>query len=206
MNFKTSFQHELKNLPGEIAHLEMFPLRPLTSESLPKATDYRLSGVMALLYPHESSFRMILTERQTYDGKHSGQMSFPGGKLEPYETTSLQAALRETFEEIGIDPDTIEVVGQLSDVFIPVSNFLVHPFVGFLEKEPTYKLDVREVKNVITFEISELLKTENRIETIIELGNGATMKGVPAFFLGERVVWGATALMLNEIRFILQRF
>jgi 8-oxo-dGTP pyrophosphatase MutT (NUDIX family) len=205
MDFIQALQNELKNLPGEEAHLEMFPMRGRTSEALKTASNYKLSGVMALFYPEGTSHKIILTERQTYDGKHSGQMSFPGGKLEPGEETSLQAALRETHEEIGIDPANIHVIGQLSQVYIPVSNFLVHPYLGFLEKAPVYKLDEREVKALVAIDLIDLLNSERRIITTISLGPGASLKDVPAFFIEEKIIWGATALMLNEIRFILQR-
>ncbi|MBI3133063.1 MAG: CoA pyrophosphatase [Bacteroidetes bacterium] len=205
MNLKQMLQHQLQNLPGEESHLEMFPLRGKTSEALKTVTDYKLSGVMALFYPHDQSHKLILIERQTYDGKHSGQMSFPGGKLEQHETSSLHAALRETHEEIGIDPQTIDVIGQLSQVYIPVSNFLVHPYLGFLENEPVYHLNEREVKSVISFDITALLHSENRITTNIALDKGTTLKNVPAFLIEEKIVWGATALMLNEIRVMLQR-
>jgi 8-oxo-dGTP pyrophosphatase MutT (NUDIX family) len=205
MNVKQALQKELKNLPGEEAHLEMFPQRARTSEALRTAANYKLSGVMALFYPEQQSHKIILTERQTYDGKHSGQMSFPGGKLEPGENSSLQAALRETHEEIGIDPNHVEVIGSLSEVYIPVSNFLVHPYLGFLEKKPAYLIDEREVKAVVVIDILDLLNAENRIATTINLGNGTTIKNVPAFLMEEKIIWGATALMLNEIRVMLQR-
>lgn len=206
MDFIQTLKHALSDLPGEHAHLEMFPLRAKTSDALKTAPNYKLSGVMALVYPAEKKHWIVLTERQTYEGNHSGQMSFPGGKLEPYETTSLEAALRETYEEIGIDPAGIEVLGRLSEVYIPVSNFLVHPYVGFLKEAPVYRLNEREVKTLIAFELDELLRPENRIVTNLSLGNGQNLKNVPAFWINEKIIWGATALMLNEIRFILMRF
>lgn len=146
MTFSTQLQNELKNLPGEEAHVEMFPLRARTSEALKTVEGYRLSAVMALLYPSGASHNIILIERQDYDGKHGGQMSFPGGKKEDEDYSSLKAALRETHEEIGIHPDHIKVLGRLTDVYIPVSNFLVHPYVGMLESKPEFVADVREVK------------------------------------------------------------
>lgn len=205
MSFSTQLQNELKNLPGEEAHIEMFPLRARTSEALKTAEGFRLSAVMALLYPVGESHELILIERQDYDGKHSGQMSFPGGKKEDEDYTSLEAALRETHEEIGIHPDHITVLGRLTDVYIPVSNFLVHPYVGMLESKPSFIPDPREVKSVFTFNVNELLRESNRVITTISLGKGATIKDVPAFKIDGKIIWGATALMLNELRIILKK-
>jgi 8-oxo-dGTP pyrophosphatase MutT (NUDIX family) len=206
MTFASQLQTELQNLPGEEAHVEMFPLRARTSEALKTVEGYRLSAVMALLYPAGDSHHIILIERQDYDGKHSGQMSFPGGKKEDEDYTSLEAALRETHEEIGIHPDHIKVLGRLTDVYIPVSNFLVHPYVGMLESKPEFVADAREVKSVFTFDVNELLHESNRVITTVSVGKGATMKDVPAFEIDGKIIWGATALMLNEIRIILKRF
>lgn len=206
MTFSSQLQNELKNLPGEEAHVEMFPLRARTSDALKTVEGYRLSAVMALLYPVSESHEMILIERQDYDGKHSGQMSFPGGKKEDEDYSSLEAALRETHEEIGIHPDHIKVLGRLTDVYIPVSNFLVHPYIGMLESKPTFIPDAREVKSVFTFDLIELLRESNRVITTISLGKGATIKDIPAFKIDEKIIWGATALMLNELRIILKRF
>jgi 8-oxo-dGTP pyrophosphatase MutT (NUDIX family) len=205
MTFASQLQNELKNLPGEAAHVEMFPLRARTSEALKTVEGYRLSAVMALLYPEGASHNIILIERQDYDGKHSGQMSFPGGKKEDEDYSSLEAALRETHEEIGIHPDQIKVLGKLSDVYIPVSGFLVHPYVGMLESKPEFIPDTREVKSVFTFDINEILRESNRVITTVSVGKGATMKDVPAFQINDKIIWGATALMLNELRIILKR-
>jgi len=204
--FASQLEKELQNLPGEAAHVEMFPTRAKTSDVLKTSVDHRISAVMALIYFGGIQHQIILIERQDYDGKHSGQMSFPGGKKEANDKNELDAALRETHEEIGIPREQIKVLGKLSDVFIPVSNFLVHPFIGYLENKPEFILDKREVKNIVHFEISELLKEENRIITDVSVGNGTTFKNVPAFFIKDKVIWGATALMLNELRFILRRF
>lgn len=204
-NLKYYLKESLLNLPGEEAHREMFPMRTVSSEALKTAKNYRLSGVLALIYPHENRHQIILTERQDYEGNHSSQMSFPGGKIEHSDKNSLDAALRETYEEIGVMPNQVEVLGKLTDVYIPVSNFLVHPYVGYLQMAPSYTINEREVKQIVTFDLTELSKTENRIITEIKTGTGIKLKNIPAFYISEKIIWGATALMLNELKFVLQR-
>lgn len=202
---KYFLKESLLTLPGEEAHREMFPMRAVSSEALKSAENYKLSGVLALIYTHENKHHIILTERQEYDGNHSAQMSFPGGKIEKNDRDSLAAALRETNEEIGIFPERIEVLGRLTDVYIPVSNFLVHPYIGYLDGAPSFIMNEREVKQIVTFDLFEILKPENRIITEIQTAKGLKMKNIPAFYIADKIIWGATALMLNEIRFILKK-
>jgi 8-oxo-dGTP pyrophosphatase MutT (NUDIX family) len=203
--FYELLREQLRSLPGEDCHLEMFPLRGKSSEALKAAKDHRVSAVMALIFEASGEHYIIVIERQDYDGKHSGQMGFPGGKWEEQDETELAAALRETQEEIGIDPASIVVLGSLTNVYIPVSNFLVHPFVGFLDRRPDLKIDEREVKAVFPFKLSELLNPDNKIETTINVSKEMTLKNVPAFLIGGKIIWGATALMLNELRIVLER-
>ncbi|MBK9192254.1 MAG: CoA pyrophosphatase [Crocinitomicaceae bacterium] len=204
-NLKYALKESLLHLPGEDAHREMFPLRAVSSEALKTAENFRLSGVLALIYPIENNHQIILTERQDYDGNHSSQMSFPGGKIEQSDKDSLDAALRETYEEIGVLPDQVEVLGKLTDVYIPVSNFLVHPYVGYLDMAPSFIINEREVKQIVTFDLTELSNKENRIITDITTGKGIKMKNIPALYISEKIIWGATALMLNELKFVLQK-
>lgn len=202
---KYFLKESLLALPGEEAHREMFPMRAVSSEALKSAENYKLSGVLALIYAHENKHRIILTERQEYNGNHSAQMSFPGGKIEENDRDSLAAALRETNEEIGIFPEQVDVLGRLTDVYIPVSNFLVHPYIGYLDDAPSFIINEREVKQIVTFDLFEILKPENRIITEIQTAKGLKMKNIPAFYIADKIIWGATALMLNEIRFILKK-
>jgi 8-oxo-dGTP pyrophosphatase MutT (NUDIX family) len=203
--FYESLREQLLSLPGEDSHLEMFPLRARSSEALKAAKDHRVSAVMALIFEESGEHYIIVIERQDYEGKHSGQMGFPGGKWEEQDQTELAAALRETQEEIGIDPASVVVLGSLTNVYIPVSNFLVHPFVGFLDRRPDFKIDEREVKAVFPFKLRELFNPGNKIETTINVSKGITLKNVPAFLIEGKIIWGATALMLNELRIVVGR-
>lgn len=203
-NYLTLLEASLADLPGEKAHLEMYPMRAVTSEAI-QTNDYRISAVMALIYSTQSQHRLILIERQHYNGNHSGQIGFPGGKAEPDDPDLHFTATRETYEEIGISLDSYRIAGKLSDVYIPVSKFLVHPYVGLMHGQPNFNIDPHEVRSVFDISLSDLLNPENLTRTRIQTGNGVTLKDVPAFIISDRIIWGATALMLNELRHILLR-
>ena len=205
-SFYHSIKDELQNLPGEKAHSEMMPSRRRSSRLIKDASKYKTSAVLALLHQTSNGIHMILTERQSYGGKHSGQISFPGGKQENEDQSTIHTALRETHEEIGIHPDQVNVLGKLTDVYIPVSGFLVHPYVGFMDEHPEFILEEREVKSVFTFPVEDLLKDDLRRITKIQNHDGIWMKDIPCFEIQKKTVWGATALMLNEFRLILKRF
>ena len=196
---------ELSDLPGEQAHKNMIPFRLTASEALKTPINYKQSAVMILLYPQQDELHFILTQRQDYDGKHSGQISLPGGKYEPEDGTTRVTALRETHEEIGVPPGDVSILGQLTDVYIPVSNFLIHPYVGFIPTNPELVPDPREVKSVLRCAADDLLREESKTLTKIQLKNGVWMRDIPAFQLEEKIVWGATAIILNEFKMILKR-
>ncbi|NOQ72286.1 MAG: NUDIX domain-containing protein [Crocinitomix sp.] len=205
MKLIKDIRQELTDLPGEIAHKDMIPFRLTASEALKEPVDYKLSAVLILLYHQQDELHFILTERQDYNGTHSGQISLPGGKTEPEDGSTRVTALRETHEEIGIPPGNVEVLGQMTNVYIPVSNFLIHPYVGFTNNMPALVPDPREVKSVLHCSTGDLLSDESRTQTKIQMKNGAWMKDIPAFLLEEKIVWGATAIILNEFKMILAR-
>ena len=190
------------NLIGEEAHLEMTPYRNDVAASLNHKKEPRQSAVTVLLFEKNRQVECVLIQRPEYEGTHSAQVAFPGGKLEKGETLK-QAALRETFEEIGVEDSQIEIIGQLSQLYIPPSNFMVYPYVGILKEEPNYKIDEREVAEVFSFPVSELVNLENIPSTEIKLSNGLKLK-TPYFDIKNKIVWGATAAMLNELRRLLK--
>lgn len=204
-NFIDLFKQELaQNLPGEKAHLRMSPShRPLSSLALQNATDVRESAVAVVLFRNSDQIECILTQRPDYDGNHGGQVSFPGGKKDPEDRDLEETARRECFEEIGIPKNSGILLGQLTDVFIPVSGFLVNPFVYFHEELPLLIKDEREVAEILTFPLFDLKKEELISSMEIHLKNGQIYKNIPYFDLADKKVWGATALILNEIREIL---
>lgn len=192
-------------LPGKVAHAELSPL-PLKSRHLhySKAADYRVGAVSLLFYNKANKPHFVLTQRHDYDGAHSGQISFPGGKYEEVDLVPRQTALRETEEEIGVKDVDVNVVKGLSDLYIPPSNFLVYPFVGFLEKEPMFVIDTFEVKELIEVPVEFLFETKIQYKPLSELaGDSSYDKDCPCFVYNDKVVWGATAMILNEMRHIL---
>lgn len=197
-------QYALTNLPGVSAHLEMYPDRKVVPEAIKSVKNYRTSAVLALLY-EDQGVRMVLTQRHHYRGNHGGQVSFPGGKMENTDKDTLQTALRETYEEIGVPPSEIEILGKLTDVYIPVSRFLVHPYIGFHKDKPQFTPSDYEVKEIISFDINDLIDQHNLQKRNIKTTEGMIIKDIPCFILNDRIVWGATALMLNEIRLMLVR-
>lgn len=195
-----------KPLPGWEAHQHMAPpaRRNITAEMYEeKKKTARLGCVLVLFYPIDTIPHIALMQRPEYDGTHSGQISFPGGKVEEYDENYIATALREAKEEVNIDPHSVNVIGQLSELYIPPSNFLVFPIVGYMEDRPDFIPEEREVVEVIELPISELLKDENLTESKITHNKVFTFES-PAFSFAGRIVWGATAMMLMELREILR--
>ncbi|MFO7661661.1 MAG: CoA pyrophosphatase [Chloroflexota bacterium] len=157
----------------------------------------RLGGVLLLLYCADDEVTLVLTRRPNYDGVHSGQVSCPGGSHEPPEDLEM-TALRETQEEIGVDPADVVILGQLTSLYIPPSDFEVHPFVGFFsDGRPVFAPDPYEVAAIIEVPLRVLLDTHTRAEEPWDLrGMEVT---VPFFRIGEHKVWGATAMILSEL-------
>jgi 8-oxo-dGTP pyrophosphatase MutT (NUDIX family) len=192
-------------LPGEEAHLEFSPIRQKSSEALENAREVRDAAVAIVIYPSENELYSLVIERQTYDGTHSGQISFPGGKVEESDQNLMQTAIRECFEEIGLQLNEIDFISELTSVFIPVSGFHVRPFIFYQEIEPTnFILSEREVYQLAHISLSELTKDENVVLKSLKVGN-MTLKDVPHFKLNEVEIWGATALMLNELKHLLKK-
>lgn len=158
----------------------------------------RLGGVLLLLYCAGETLHLVLTKRPDYDGVHGGQVSFPGGRHEPPETLT-DTALRETQEELSIDPADVELMGELTPLFVVPSNFEVHPFVGRYvgEGRPRFVPDVREVAAVLEVPLDVLLDPSTRILEDMEVRGGLRLR-VPCFRVGDYRVWGATAMMLSE--------
>ncbi|MCB0451506.1 MAG: CoA pyrophosphatase, partial [Aequorivita sp.] len=193
-------------LPGETVQFKMAPmerLQELKRVARQKNTAKR-AGVMSLFYPAEDfETRLILILRKTYKGVHSAQVGFPGGKLEAEDNSIQDAALRETEEEIGVSRDTISVLKKLTEIYIPPSNFFVQPFLGITSRSPKFIPQEEEVEALIEVTLRDFMDDVN-ITTQTLSTSYATRIEVPAFTLNGHIVWGATAMMLNEVRELLK--
>lgn len=209
MQFK-DFQEQLSkigklSLPGESAQYEMAPLERLReiNETDIEKRNPRWAGVLALFYPSLSrEAKLALILRKTYKGVHSNQVGFPGGKAEIYDKDLEETALRETQEEIGVNKEEITVLKQMTKIYIPPSNFWVQPFIGFTTNTPQFIKEDAEVEAIIEVNVTDFL-SKNSVITQKITTSYADLPDVPAFKLNNYVVWGATAMMLNEIKSLL---
>lgn len=196
---KTLQQRITLGLPGTAAQWQMaHAVRG--RNPLPKPTDARTACVLLALYPKNDAWHFVLIQRVSNNpqDRHGGQISFPGGGLEQSDQSLEQCALREANEEVGIIAEDVSLIGKMTDLFIPVSNFMVHPFIGYLEYPPQFVPQVSEVQQILEIPVSQLMDRNNRKKTTIKLPNNITLKNVPFFDLNGHVVWGATAMMLSE--------
>ncbi len=187
-----------KPLPGKEAQYKMAPQyrADLSDDAIIKLNP-RLSAVLVLLYPIEAEWHIVFTQRRQYEGVHSGQISFPGGKQEPGETLA-QTAIREAFEEVGVGADVFRLVNPLSKLYIPPSNFLVFPQAAIAEEKPVFKKDDHEVESVVEIPISFFLNPANRSTATINIHKDYQYE-VPAFIYQGKVIWGATAIIISEL-------
>ena len=183
------------------AHLKMAPLDRISflKEFNSSRIEPRKACVLMLFYPKEDMAHLALIVRNSYPGVHSSQIGFPGGKVELIDKNLEETALRETHEEIGIHPDKIQIVKSFSDMYIPPSNFLVYPFMGISHDELVFVPDLHEVEKVLELPVSLFL--DDSIVTNIKISTSyATEIDVPAFKVNDYFVWGATAMMMSELK------
>ena len=193
-------------LLGEEAHAKMSPSYRLkmTEKMKAKQKQAQIAAVLALFYPDENeNTTLVLILRNTYKGVHSAQVGFPGGKVESVDNNLKETALRETEEEIGVKQYLVEIVKTMSSLYIPPSNFLVHPFIGISREQLHFKKDDGEVQSIIEVSLSDLLD-ETKVKQVKVPTSYNVEVEVPAFILNDYVVWGATAMMLSEIKVLLK--
>lgn len=192
-------------LPGKKAQFMMAPMERVKefSDLDVAKMNPRKAGVMVLFYPDQEGIaKMILILRKTYKGVHSNQVGFPGGKVEEEDTNMLDTALRETAEEIGVYRDLITVVKEMSVTYIPPSNFCVYPFLGYSDTPLTFIPQEEEVEGLIEISIADFLADEAVISKKMSTSYMDDID-VPAFLLNGHIVWGATAMMLSEVKVLL---
>lgn len=193
-----------KGLPGTSVQWQMASSdRMIKNFPRSPGNDARVAAVLILLYPHNGSVYTVFMQRHDYEGVHGGQISFPGGKKEPSDENEIQTALREANEETGIDMASISLINTLTPLFIPVSNMIVTPVIAWTAKRPQFYHQPDEVVFLFDADVERLL-------------DPSTVKIKPANIRGEmidikyfdydgNVIWGATAMILNELLTILRR-
>ncbi len=190
-------------LPGAEAQQLMSPSNRYTGKNIPESEPPKESSVFILLFQENGEWFIPLIKRTEYDGAHSGQVSLPGGKRDRQDKSILQTAFRETDEEIGVTPDLITYVGTLTTLFIPNSNFNVTPQVGLINPTPTFKRDPQEVEEIIKLPFLTLFD-KSMIKYFERNVNNHTINA-PYYCCDERIIWGATAMMLSEFAEIIRK-
>lgn len=188
-----------EKLPGIDAQVKMAPLnREKDIRSMGAGRNPIHSSVLLLCYPLRSGKTgILLIERQQYPGHHSGQISFPGGRVEASDQGLETTALRETFEETGVNTSEIKLIGKLTPLYIPPSNHLVFPFVGVALEHPLFQPDPVEVARILEIPLIDLIDPANLRYEIIKLSNGLEVQ-TPCYVIDGHVIWGATAMILCE--------
>lgn len=194
-------------LPGQSAQMGMaHSLRQLPSATPPNA---RIAAVLVLLFPsgiQPEDYRLVFIQRSSTDprDRHAGQISFPGGQAEDSDPNLVFTALREAQEEVGLIPNQVEILGALSTLYIPVSNFLVHPFVAYTSKKPDFKAQPSEVDAILELALADFLQPTARTTIKKPIGNGVTLNHLPCWQIGSHQIWGATAMITNELLALLR--
>jgi 8-oxo-dGTP pyrophosphatase MutT (NUDIX family) len=194
------------SLPASEAHYKMAPLERIESmKNLEiEGKNPKIAAVMMLFYPKNGATHLVLIVRNSYEGVHSAQIAFPGGKFELSDENFESTALRETYEEIGIHPENIEIVMPFTNLYIQPSNFMVYPYLGICRQEIIFVPDENEVANIIELPLSDFLN-EDLIVSVNISNSYAKNIEVPAFKINEHIVWGATAMMLSELKEVLKK-
>ena len=194
----------LNGLPGTEVQWEMASSDRMI-QNFPRVPgdDARIAAVLILLYPYNGSLYTVFMQRHNYDGVHGGQISFPGGKMEESDENIICTAIREAHEETGIDPEKISVIGTLTPLFIPVSNMIVTPVVGWTDTKPVFNHQPEEVVFLIYADIKILL--DPAIVKTKPFNIRGEMVSVRYFDYDGNVIWGATAMILHELLTIIKK-
>ncbi|OFY39134.1 MAG: hypothetical protein A2X18_03695 [Bacteroidetes bacterium GWF2_40_14] len=193
----------IPDLPGKKAHLKMAPLHRLSTLKIEEAPpeNSRESAVLVLLFPASSEnildWEVLVIKRNIYDGVHSGQIAFPGGKCEDIDKDYADTACRESHEELSLDRDKIEIVGLLSRLYVPPSNFTIYPVLAYASCEMELIPDHREV---VEYRKIPLKLFDPTLSEIFKIRIGREeYVNAPGYTIGDYFIWGATAMILSEL-------
>jgi len=193
-------------LPGKEAHDEVFSYsRPSVDHVLSTSSTYRTSAVVFLVYPRNEEWHFLLLKRHDYGGVHSGQVGFPGGRQEEGELL-IETGIRELHEETGLKLEQDSVLGPLTPLYIPPSDFLVYPYSAIVNDEPEWMMDNREVRYALEVPLNELTHGRGLQDVRVPMSGAGHRIKVKAFVFQDEIVWGATAMMLAECKRLLDRF
>jgi 8-oxo-dGTP pyrophosphatase MutT (NUDIX family) len=186
-------------LPGSEAQLRMAP--PARRHFQPEPANALPAGVLVLFFPKGNQWNLVLIERK--DGnpadRHRGQVSFPGGKVDARDASPAHAALREAQEEVGVHPADICMLGKLTELYIAVSNFKVHPYVGCLDYVPEFRPQEAEVAAILEVPFEHLRQAGTVKQQDLRISQHITLREIPYFDVEGKMVWGATAMILSEL-------
>jgi 8-oxo-dGTP pyrophosphatase MutT (NUDIX family) len=186
-----------KALPGRDSHRQMIPVFPIeTPDYFSISKELRSAAVLIVLYQENSRIKTVLIERMPNPGPHSGQIAFPGGRVEDTDLDLIDTALREAFEEVGVSCSRDNYIGSLTPVQIQISGFSVLPVITWIDHSPDFIMCEDEVKNIFTVDLMDLL--ESQTVRTIEVRNLQIQ--APCFVFSDKVVWGATAMVLRELK------
>jgi 8-oxo-dGTP pyrophosphatase MutT (NUDIX family) len=196
---------EKESLLSRDAHIKMAPLERISymDETHYLDKNPKKAAVLMLFYPKNETTHLAFIVRNYYPGVHSSQIGFPGGKVELSDANLAETALRETHEEVGIAPHQIQLIKTFSEIYIPPSNFLVAPFMGVAHEELTFIPDPTEVKKVLELSVADFLDEQILTKVTMSTSYAATIE-VPAFQVDKYVVWGATAMMMSELKEVIK--
>ncbi|MCB9202908.1 MAG: CoA pyrophosphatase [Flavobacteriales bacterium] len=190
-----------ENLPKWNSHKKIIPFgREYLSKTKIRERNPKIASVLILLYEENDIVYFPLIQRSSYDGVHSGQVALPGGKYESFDVTTQETAKRETFEEIGIPKKDSIIIGSLSEMYVEVSNYLIFPYVAKVDNKVDFIIDKKEVEKVFSVSVSELISAQI-IQKRVDLKN--YNKLVPCYIIKENLIWGATAMILQEFKDIM---
>ena len=193
-----------RGLPGTDVQWEMASSDRMV-RNLPRirAADSTLGAVLVLLFPCRGSYHTVFIQRPEYNGVHSGQIGFPGGKMEKSDQSLTETALREACEETGICQDELTPIGKLTPLYIPVSNIEVTPVVGYIDHRPRFRLRKEEVVYTIEADLCSFLDRSIVREKPMEVRG--ELLNVKYYDYNSHVIWGATAMILHELLVIAER-
>ncbi len=203
MNFdkETLIQKLQQPLPGYLSHKKM-STASRNEELLRLKIDLsqaKKSAVLILLFHEQNKLKVVLIRRSFYVGIHAGQIAFPGGRFEEKDMTLENTALREIEEEIGIKPDKIEIIGRLTDIYVPPSNFLISVFVGYLAEKPIFNPDEREVAEVIEADFDDFFEPDVIQEKEFSVPSNNYSVKAPYYKVNNADIWGASAMVMTEL-------